>query len=150
AGTGTGGTTTAQLAITSALQLPSGTVGVAYNTTLSATGGTTPYSWRVVAGSLPTGLSLNQTTGVISGVPTSAISANLTLAVSDANATSTSGAFSVQILPAGLAISTPLQLPSGTVGSAYSTTLAASGGTPPFTWQVTAGTLPSGLVLNAT
>src|SRR6185369_11347013 len=149
-GTGTGGATTAQLAITSALQLPTGTVGVGYNTTLSATGGTAPYGWRVVAGSLPSGLSLNQTTGVISGTPTSAISANLTIAVSDTNAASTSGAFTVQVLPAGLAISSALQMPNGTVGSPYSTTLAASGGTQPFTWQVTAGALPSGLALNAT
>jgi hypothetical protein len=49
--------------------LPSGTVGVAYTTTtLTATGGTSPYTWSITAGSLPLGLTLS-TGGVISGTP---------------------------------------------------------------------------------
>ncbi len=50
--------------------------------------------------------------------------------------------------PAPLAISTT-SLPSGQVGVAYSTTLVATGGTPPLTWTTTSGTLPAGLMLNA-
>lgn len=48
-----------------------------------------------------------------------------------------------------LAITTPSPLPNGTVGTAYSQRLAASGGTPPYAWSVSLGTLPAGLTLNA-
>ena len=47
--------------------LPGGTAGTAYSTTLQASGGTTPYSWSVSTGTLPAGLSLVASTGVISG-----------------------------------------------------------------------------------
>jgi Putative Ig domain. len=49
--------------------LPDGETGNFYSTTLVATG-TTPISWSIISGNLPNGLSLNQTTGVISGTPT--------------------------------------------------------------------------------
>ena len=48
--------------------LPDGTVGTPYSTALGATGGTPPYSWSLVGGSLPGGLSL-ATNGTISGTP---------------------------------------------------------------------------------
>ncbi|MHC4714188.1 MAG: putative Ig domain-containing protein [Planctomycetota bacterium] len=50
--------------------LADGQIGVAYSQTLGATGGVTPYSWSIVSGSLPAGLSLNSSTGEISGTPT--------------------------------------------------------------------------------
>ncbi|MDI6735353.1 MAG: choice-of-anchor Q domain-containing protein [bacterium] len=49
--------------------LPSGTVNTYYQSTLTATGGTPPYTWSY-SGSLPSGLNLNSSTGIISGVPT--------------------------------------------------------------------------------
>ena len=48
---------------------PAGTVGVAYSTLLSASGGTSPYSFSVTSGSLPEGLTLTAATGVIAGTP---------------------------------------------------------------------------------
>ena len=63
--------------------LPSGNVGVAYSQTLAAGGGVTPYSWSVVSGSLPAGLSLGSSTGTISGTPTAANTYNFTVRVTD-------------------------------------------------------------------
>ena len=50
--------------------LPGGILNVSYSATLSAVGGTSPYTWSISSGSLPAGLSLNTSTGVISGSPT--------------------------------------------------------------------------------
>ena len=62
--------------------LPGGVIGAGYSQTLVASGGTTPYSWAVTVGSLPGGLILG-TSGVISGIPTTAGTANFTVQVSD-------------------------------------------------------------------
>ena len=70
------------LAITTA-SLPSATVGSAYSTQLTASGGSGVYRWSVSAGSLPPGLSLDAATGVISGSPTDAGSASLTITAND-------------------------------------------------------------------
>ena len=61
--------TPAPLSVATAV-LPSATAGSPYSAALTATGGTAPYSWSVVAGALPPGLSLSPT-GFISGTPTS-------------------------------------------------------------------------------
>jgi len=50
--------------------LPAGITGQPYSATLAATGGTGPYTWSITTGSLPSGLTLNSSTGVISGTPT--------------------------------------------------------------------------------
>jgi len=63
--------------------LPAGTVGTGYTATLSATGGTTPYTWSVTSGALPRGLHLDKTTGVISGKPKQASTAKFTITVTD-------------------------------------------------------------------
>ncbi|MBU1615991.1 putative Ig domain-containing protein, partial [bacterium] len=64
--------------------LPNGRVGVAYSQTVSATGGIIPYSWSVISGSLPAGLSLSLA-GVISGTPATAGTSNFTVQVRDSN-----------------------------------------------------------------
>ena len=141
---------TATLRITST-SLPSGQVGVAYTATLAASGGTTPYTWSLTAGSLPAGLALNAATGAISGTPTAAVSsASLTFKVTDAGVTAQTASVTLMlaITPATLRI-TSASLPSGQVGVVYIATLMASGGTFPYTWTLTAGTLPAGLALNA-
>jgi uncharacterized protein DUF4082/Big-like domain-containing protein len=64
--------------------LSSGTVGTAYSASLAASGGTTPYTWTII-GSLPGGLSLNSSTGAISGTPTAAGIFNFTAQVADSS-----------------------------------------------------------------
>lgn len=64
--------------------LPSGVVGSAYSAQLKATGGDgTNYAWSLASGALPAGLSLNATTGTISGTPTAAGTSSFTVAVSE-------------------------------------------------------------------
>ncbi|MHC4714273.1 MAG: putative Ig domain-containing protein, partial [Planctomycetota bacterium] len=130
--------------------LPDGEVGVAYSQTLQATGGVTPYSWAVVSGSLPAGLSLNSSTGEISGTPTAYGTSNFTVEVTDSQGVPDSDqkALSIYVAPANLVITTA-SLPGGTVGVAYSETLQATGGVTPYTWAVITGSLPAGLSLNA-
>ena len=131
--------------------LPGGTVGAAYNTVLSANGGVTPYSWSVTSGTLPAGLSLAAATGVISGTPTAAVSgASITFSVQDSEspAQTTPVTLTLTIAPPTLVVTTT-SLPNGTVGTAYSATLAATGGTTPYTWSITSGALPAGLSLAA-
>ncbi|MEZ0486420.1 putative Ig domain-containing protein [Fibrella aquatica] len=64
--------------------LPGGQVGTNYNQTLTTTGGTTPYAYTVSAGTLPAGLTLNPTTGAITGTPTAAATTTFTIKVTDA------------------------------------------------------------------
>ena len=63
--------------------LPPGTVNTPYHATLSATGGQPPNTWTVIQGSLPHGLTLNASSGLISGTPTAAGAFNFTVQVSD-------------------------------------------------------------------
>jgi prepilin-type N-terminal cleavage/methylation domain-containing protein len=131
------------LSITTAT-MPDGQVGAGYSQTLTANGGMTPYTtWAIIAGSLPTGLSINTSTGVISGTPTAAGTFNFTIRVTDSASHTATKALSIYI---GFTIS-PTSLPNGVVNAAYSQTLTASGGTTPYTWSRT-GSLPTGLSLN--
>ncbi len=76
---------------------PNGPVQVSYTASLQASGGTAPYSWSVLSGQLPTGLSLSPSTGTISGMPTVAGSFSFTIQVKDSAAATTSAAFSINI-----------------------------------------------------
>ncbi|MEZ0484990.1 putative Ig domain-containing protein [Fibrella aquatica] len=64
--------------------LPKGEVDKAYSQTVVATGGTTPYSFSTAPGTLPAGLTLNPTTGVVSGTPTTSGTFPTTIVVTDA------------------------------------------------------------------
>jgi hypothetical protein len=85
--------------------LPDGVTNAAYSAALTATGGTTPYTWSLASGSLPTGLTLNPTSGLISGTPTAPGNFGFTARVTDnAGSNATSGALSINVtagLPAG-------------------------------------------------
>ena len=129
--------------------LPGGEVGQAYSATLSATGGTTPYSWNIASGTLPAGLTLSLATGLISGTPTSTGSATFTARVTDTAATPASAeqVFTLVIRPAMLTITT-VALPAGEVGQTYSAAVGVSGGAPPYVFTLAQGSLPDGLSLD--
>jgi hypothetical protein len=65
------------------VSLPDATYGSPYDQTLQAIGGTSPYTWAVVSGSLPAGLTLDPSTGTITGTPTSPGSSAFTVQVTD-------------------------------------------------------------------
>ena len=81
--------------------LISGMVGGAYNPqTLSATGGVSPYTWSIVSGSLPPGLTLAASTGVISGVPAGpAGTSPVTFRCRDARGTTSDRALIIEVRP---------------------------------------------------
>ncbi len=91
------------LNITPALQitttsLPDGSIGVFYNAPLAVFGGIPPYSWTIVQGSLPNGLTLNATSGVISGTPTGAGTSSFTVQVSDSETPAATATASLSIV----------------------------------------------------
>jgi hypothetical protein len=136
--------------------LPNGTVAVAYSQSISATGGTAPYSFGVTAGSLPLGLALSPT-GLLSGTPTTSGTAGFTVRGTDANGCFAERVYSLVVAaapapPPGCPTITltPATLPSGAIAVPYSQTLTASGGATPYSFGLTAGALPAGLILSAT
>ncbi len=128
--------------------LLNGTVGTAYNQTVSATGGT-GCGFQVSAGALPTGLLLNSQTGAISGTPTAAGVFNFTIRASCASACTAPRAYTVTINPSGCPTITLPALPAtGAVGSPYAGSLAGTTPAGTYNFTVTAGSLPPGVTLN--
>jgi hypothetical protein len=131
----------------------SATVGVPYQGVLNAViGGTPPFTYSVPAGSsLPPGLSLVPGSGNIppylTGIPTTAGSYTFRLTATDANGHTTSSQLIVGVSPIAV---TPEAAANGTVGAAYSATLSASGGTPPYTFALTVpSSMPPGVSMNS-
>jgi hypothetical protein len=134
--------------------LPDGTVGQAYSRPVQATGGTGALTWTISAGTLPRGLNLDRTTGVISGTPTAAGTSSFTVRVADAAGHSDTRPLSITINAAPPPPNPPnittTTLPAGTVGVPYNQPVEATGGTGALTWSIVAGTLPANLNLNGT
>ena len=136
------------LTITSG-SLAAGTSGTAYTATLAATGGTSPYTWALSSGTLPAGLTLS-TGGVISGTPTASGTSSFAVSVHDSSSPeqTKSVTLSISIAAPPLSVTTSW-LPNGTEGTEYTSTLTASGGTSPYTWSVSSGSLPAGITLSS-
>ena len=77
--------------------LPSGTAGFFYSQAIVASGGAAPYTYSVASGALPNGLTINGTTGVISGNPTTPGLFNFTIQAADARACPGRRAYSIVI-----------------------------------------------------
>jgi hypothetical protein len=144
-------TVTVTLPTVTTSSLPTGVVNAPYpSTQLTASGGATPYTWSVTAGSLPTGLAPLPSTGIISGTPTATGTFHFTVQVKDSVGNTNTAALAITI-------NTQLQVTTSSVptdvdaGVPYtSTTLMATGGVPPYTsWVRSSGSLPSGLSLSS-
>ncbi|MGO9259078.1 MAG: putative Ig domain-containing protein [Bryobacteraceae bacterium] len=136
------------LTVTTASPLPGAVSQTPYSQGLAASGGVPPYGWSLYSGSLPAGLSLNRSTGVISGTPTSDGVSNFTVEVIDSGNNTASKTLALTVAPALVITAGPP--PPGAPNEPYSPwTLSASGGTPPYAWQVQFGSfLPPGLSVN--
>jgi hypothetical protein len=130
-------------------QLPRGSVGATYSQPIGASGGQTPYTWSRESGSLPEGLSLNQSTGVISGAPERAGTASFVVKLTDATSATLTATLSIVINPAISALTLEtVSLPDGVIGQDYSQPLKAVGGNGTYQWDIKTGKLPDGLRLS--
>ena len=123
------------------------TVGTPSSITLAASGGSAPYQFTLTSGTLPAGLTLNAD-GTVTGTPSAAGSTTVTITVTDNAGANTPNTvtFTVNAASVVLSIAAP---PAMTVGSPVNMALAASGGSAPYQFALTSGTLPAGLTLNA-
>lgn len=131
--------------------LPNGAVGVFYNQTVAASGGTGAITWSWTSSTVPPGLQLGSSgaSTTVSGTPTQAGPFTFTVTATDSSspAQTAKETYTVTIAPP-LSISTT-SLPNGAVGAAYSQSLVATGGTGTLTWKLSTGTLPNPLALSS-
>ena len=130
--------------------LPSANVGSLYSQLITASGGLAPYTYAVTSGALPAGLVLNPTSGLLSGTPVGTGTANFTITATDANGCQVVLVYALQVLGpiCPTILVNPATLPTAIPGTPYAQFVTASGGVAPYTFSVSAGSLPTGLVLN--
>lgn len=127
--------------------LVNGVVGTSYSGSASSSGGFSPYTYSLSSGALPTGLSLNTSTGALTGTPSAAGGFTFTLGGVDSLGAGYSGGSKTVTITAALGVSTSV---SDTFeGAAYGGSITGTGGTAPYTYTVFSGALPTGLSLNA-
>jgi alpha-tubulin suppressor-like RCC1 family protein len=132
--------------------LDDGVKGQAYSETLTASGGSGTYKWSKSAGTLPTGLSLNASTGKISGTPSAAGDFTFTIKVADSDDSSSYDTVQFSVSIEGNSsyddvVIDASELEDGKVDSAYSQTLSAEGGSGGYKWYKNSGSMPPGLNL---
>lgn len=140
------------LKFSSSVVLPNGIVGMNYSTTITASGGVPPYTFTLAPGAVeanvpPAGLTLNGSGGLL-GIPTTAGDYGFSVDVTD-SANDQASAFFQLIIAPPFSINTASPLPTGTLQVAYSQSITAVGGTPPYTFTISAGQLPPGITLQS-
>jgi probable HAF family extracellular repeat protein len=129
-----------------------GKLGVWYSTTVPPLAGVPPYHFAVSSGILPSGVTLDSATGVVSGMPTVEGLAKFAVKVTDSKLPRNAAhvtRFKVLIAPGALDIG-PASLPNASRLVAYSAALAGSGGVPIYRFKLVAGTMPIGVRLRGT
>jgi hypothetical protein len=130
--------------------LPNGTVNTAYSAVIQASSGCTPYKWTLASGALPAGVTakVSSTTTSLSltGTPTTAVTYSFTEKVTGCGGNTSQVSYKVviQATTSNVAITTT-SLPNGTVNTAYSAVVKASGGCTPYKWAIASGALPAGV-----
>jgi len=129
--------------------LPAGKIGKTYNQTITASGGNAPYEYAVTAGTLPAGLTLDPTTGRISGTPSKAAAANFTITATDVNGSTGTASYSLDINSETVLVLNPAggNLPPAMAGEAYATSVSVIGADGPVIYKISGG-LPDGVVFN--
>jgi len=141
------------LALTPATGSFTANYAAAYSQAIAATGGVGPYTYSLT-GNLPAGVTLNPSTGLLSGSPTASGTFNFAVTATDTGSTGAGAPFTVQgnyslTVAAPLVTVTPTALPLATAGAAYSATLTAAGGVGAYRFALGSGALPAGLSLSA-
>jgi uncharacterized protein (TIGR03437 family) len=121
-------------------------VGIYYQATLSAIGGSPPYQWS--GSGVPDGLTLSSA-GVLSGTPTTASNGTVTVQVTDSSGNIAFQALSLSVTPANLRIVTPSLLATAEVSVPYSVAFQSDGGARPLVWTAS-GPLPAGITFDST
>ena len=138
------------LAITST-SLPDASISSSYNEPIQTVGGIDPLTFSIVlpgTGTLPSTLSLDPATGVVSGTPVApAGTFPFTVKVVDTIGQEDTKALSVRVTPTTPPQITTTSLPSGTAGQRYNQRVQATGGIGSLTWAISSGSLPAGLSL---
>lgn len=129
--------------IVSTTSLPNAAIGQVYNQTLTAAGGRPAYSWAVISGSLPPGLNLTASSGLISGTPLGTDTGTYSFRVQVTDSQNNTATANLSITVNTLAILTT-QLPGAIANVLYQANLTASGGVQPYTWTRKIGFLPPG------
>ena len=137
---------------------PMGRVGDPYSATCVAEGGTEPYTWSIVIGTLANGLSLNANTGVISGTPTETSIGTITVRVTDSSGGDPkTDSAQLNFLVRGddwEPTITTTSLHDGVLNEDYGTTILYCDFDPgansfPVTWSVIDGAIPTGMTLGS-
>jgi len=141
--------------------LPAMEVGEEYAVWLEVSGGTAPYSFEVTQGTLPAGIEVTAA-GTVNGVPLEAGDTTFRVKATDSAGNYVTQAFNAEVTAqpdpngdGGPSTGGPLtfeteSLPAFTIGDVYNFEIVAVGGTLPYNFQVTQGSLPAGIALSPT
>lgn len=135
------------VSILTASPLPEGTAGTPYSQTLLPSGGASPYTWSLISGQPPGGLTLDTNAGHIAGIPAGAGTFSFTIGVRESGGATASKLFTLNVRAPALTITTAAPLPEGGTGVNYSQSFAVAGGAAPYTWSLTGDGVP-GLLLS--